>query len=380
MIISRSLIGAGLIVVALTASAHATVATPAPAAVQKKPLIQVAILLDTSNSMDGLIDQARTQLWRVVNEFATAKKDGKTPNLQVALYEYGNSGLPAEKGHIRKVLPLTTDLDKVSEALFALKTNGGDEYCGHVIAEATKGLAWSSSNADLKVIFIAGNEPFTQGTVDFKDSCRKAIARGITVNTIYCGDKQEGVGTQWKQGADMADGRFMAIDQNAVVADIPAPQDKEIATLGTELNKTYIAYGQRGSEGSARQSSQDSNVHSKPGANVARQVAKSSAYYTNSSWDLVDAKKEGQVDLDKIPAKDLPVEMQKMTPAQRKAHVDNAAKKRAEIQTKIQKLDVERKKFIAAEMKKKAPNANTLDAAIVASARDAGAKKGYKFQ
>lgn len=38
------------------------------------PLVQLAILLDTSNSMDGLIDQAKTQLWKIVNEFATAKK------------------------------------------------------------------------------------------------------------------------------------------------------------------------------------------------------------------------------------------------------------------------------------------------------------------
>jgi hypothetical protein len=30
--------------------------------------VQIALLLDTSNSMDGLIDQARSQLWRVVNE------------------------------------------------------------------------------------------------------------------------------------------------------------------------------------------------------------------------------------------------------------------------------------------------------------------------
>ena len=51
--------------------------------------IQLAILLDTSSSMDGLIDQAKTQLWKIVNEFATAKKDGKAPRLQVALYEYG---------------------------------------------------------------------------------------------------------------------------------------------------------------------------------------------------------------------------------------------------------------------------------------------------
>src|SRR5213075_3096371 len=99
----------------------------------KKPVIQVAILLDTSGSMDGLIDQTRKQLWRVVNELATAKKDGHSPNLQVALYEYGNDAIPAENGYIRRVLPLTTDLDRVSEELFALLTNGGSEYCGQVI-------------------------------------------------------------------------------------------------------------------------------------------------------------------------------------------------------------------------------------------------------
>src|SRR5687768_5668131 len=83
-----------------------------------KPLIQVAILLDTSNSMDGLINQARTQLWTIVNEFARARQGGQAPVLQVALYEYGNDGLPGGEGHIRQVLPLTDDLDAVSEKLF----------------------------------------------------------------------------------------------------------------------------------------------------------------------------------------------------------------------------------------------------------------------
>jgi len=31
------------------------------------PKIQAAILLDVSNSMDGLIDQAKNQLWNMVN-------------------------------------------------------------------------------------------------------------------------------------------------------------------------------------------------------------------------------------------------------------------------------------------------------------------------
>ena len=49
--------------------------------------IQLALLLDTSNSMDGLIDQAKSQLWKIVNELATSKKSGKPIDFYVALYE-----------------------------------------------------------------------------------------------------------------------------------------------------------------------------------------------------------------------------------------------------------------------------------------------------
>ena len=45
----------------------------------KEELIQLAILLDTSNSMDGLINQAKSELWKIVNELALAKKNGKSP-------------------------------------------------------------------------------------------------------------------------------------------------------------------------------------------------------------------------------------------------------------------------------------------------------------
>ena len=34
--------------------------------------------------MDGLIDQARTQLWTIVNEFSKANRDGVHPRIQVA--------------------------------------------------------------------------------------------------------------------------------------------------------------------------------------------------------------------------------------------------------------------------------------------------------
>lgn len=145
---------------------------------QKKPLVQIAVLLDTSSSMSGLIDQARAELWAIVNEFIFAKRGGVEPEVQVALYEYGKSTLAVTDGYIRQIVPFTTDLDKVSEELFALQTNGGDEYCGWVIKEATARLKWSDSPDDLKVIFIAGNEPFTQGPVDYTEGTGRYSGQG----------------------------------------------------------------------------------------------------------------------------------------------------------------------------------------------------------
>ena len=53
----------------LPGSARSKEPAPAP-----RPAVQIALLLDTSNSMDGLIAQAKTQLWSVVHEFVRAKK------------------------------------------------------------------------------------------------------------------------------------------------------------------------------------------------------------------------------------------------------------------------------------------------------------------
>jgi len=103
--------------------------------------IQIALLLDTSSSMSGLIEQAKSQLWKMVNELADSKKNGESPDIDIALYEYGNSTLAKRDGYIKQIVPMSTDLDAVSEKLFELTTNGGDEYCGQVVLLITKTLA-----------------------------------------------------------------------------------------------------------------------------------------------------------------------------------------------------------------------------------------------
>ncbi len=350
------------------------------ASAQKKEVIQMAILLDTSNSMDGLIDQAKTQLWKIVNELAISKKNGQSPSLEVALYEYGKSSIPSEEGHLRMIVPLSSDLDSVSEKLFALTTNGGDEYCGQVIDSAIKGLNWNKGKDIYKVIFIAGNEPFTQGNVDYVKSCKNAVSKGIIVNTIFCGTAQEGIDTKWKYGADLADGRYMNIDQNQEIVYIEAPQDEEIARLGTELNNTYIAYGSAGMAKKERQSKQDENAASMSAESaVQRSVAKASAQYNNSAWDIVDAYKEGAVDIENIDDASLPDEMKGMNKSERKAYVEKMEKKRASIQEKINRLNIERRKYVEKEMKNRSKD-NTLDEVMIKAIREQAAKKNYRFE
>ncbi|MCP5105405.1 MAG: VWA domain-containing protein [bacterium] len=354
-----------------------------PSAAKKsgpKPLIQMAILLDTSGSMEGLIEQAKTQLWKIVNEMALAKQRGVTPRLEVALYEYGKSSIPASEDYLRMIVPLSVDLDQISEELFKLRTNGGSEYCGTVIQSAVKGLNWSKSNGNLKVIFIAGNEPFTQGHVDYKVACKESISNGIIVNTIFCGNYNQGINTQWKNGADLADGKYINIDHNQKVAHISAPQDKEIVALGRKLNKTYVAYGKGGRSKKMRQAKQDNNAAGvSESVMVQRSVTKASKQYNNAAWDLLDAEKEGKVKVEEMDEAALPEEMKKMNKKERREYLDKKKKERQELQKKITKLRKERDKYVAEQRKTKAGK-ETLDEAIIRAIRTQAEKKKYKFE
>ncbi|WP_254508889.1 vWA domain-containing protein [Anatilimnocola floriformis] len=349
-----------------------------------KPQIQIAILLDTSNSMDGLINQARTHLWKVVNEFASAKRGGQSPELHVALYEYGKSSLPAEGGFIRQVTPFTTDLDNVSKELFALTTNGGEEYCGWVIEKAVADLKWSDHAKDLKCIFIAGNEPFSQGPKDFRKSCKAAADKGITVSTIHCGDNSEGLRSGWAEGAKLADGTYVSINQNEVLPLVASPQDKELEQLSADLNKTYIPYGRadKRRELAVNQAAQDANAsRSAPGAAQLRASVKASGLYRNAEWDLVDGLKEGVVKkLEDVKEEDLPEELKKLKPEERQAYVEKKAAERKDVQEKIKTLSQAREEHVNAELKKlRAGEGNTLDRAIIEAVRAQARTKEFEF-
>lgn len=353
-----------------------------PPADADAPLIQVALLLDTSNSMDGLIDQAKAQLWMITNRFAKAQRDGRRPNFQIAVYEYGNTNLSAEEGYIRQVTGFTNDLDAVSEALFSLTTRGGSEYCGQVIDEALTRLAWSPNANDFKAIYIAGNEAFTQGAVHYVGVCKRAHDKGVLVNTIHCGDEQEGIRGKWQHGAQIAGGSFLTINQDRAFVREQVPQDAELLKLNAELNKTYLAYGAQGQQAAQRQEKVDAdNAALSPDAAAERAATKAGAFYDNSGWDLVDASKQADFALGDVPADQLPEAMREMTQEQRRAYVLEMAKKRAELQRRITEVAAARDKAVAEDRARRADaEGDSLGEAVEGTVDDQLKEAGFEVE
>ncbi|MCB0572011.1 MAG: VWA domain-containing protein [Phaeodactylibacter sp.] len=342
---------------------------------KKSNLIQVALLLDTSNSMDGLIEQAKSQLWSILGELSRMKKEGETPELEIALYEYGNLGLPQSNGYIRQATPFTKDMDLVSEMLFALDTHGGDEFCGQVIHTSLQDLEWGAEQSSLRLIYIAGNEPFTQGAYPYAEACSLAKEKGVIVNTIFCGELEEGIAGEWKKGADIALGAYAAINQGLQTAYVESPFDSDITRLNEELNQTYLPFGEQGVLHQQKQVTQDANAVKYGHANMADRASfKASKQYSNDQWDLVDAYQK-----DKTAIRDkeaLPENMKAMSQEEIEAEIQRLSVNRAEIQQQILQLNDKRRAFIQ-ERDAEKQHAESLENSILKSLREQARAKGF---
>ena len=339
--------------------------------------VDIVIALDTSSSMDGLIDSARQKLWDVVNLLGHAKP---TPTLRVGLISYGNDGYDAKVGWVRKDAELTTNLDDVYEKLFALRTNGGSEYVARAVHDATNDMTWDQDPGTLKIIFVAGNEPANQDPqIPVERALGEARQKGIFVNAIYCGGDGAFEAAGWRQVASLGAGKYAAIDQNRVVA-INTPMDGELAKLSNELNKTYVGYGVVAREKAARQASMDSAAGA-AGAPVAasRAAAKATALYRNDEWDLVDARAHGKKDLGSMKAEELPEPMRRMSAEERARYVDGKARERGALQERIAELSKQRDRFIAVERKKQAAGPASFDDAVTSSVRQEAIQSGLGF-
>lgn len=353
----------------LSFTGHISRSTKARLPVNAVPKIQVAILLDVSGSMDGLIEQAKAQLWNMVSVMGRAQCNKVTPQIEIALYEYGRTTNSKSEGYVKQVSAFTNDLDLLSKDLFSLTTNGGDEFCGHVIYASLKELQWDASPENYKVIFIAGNEDFLQGDILYTKACNEAKSKGVIVNTIYCGDSLQGIREHWNLNSECGNGSFTVIDQNEKREEIPTPYDSVIFSLNEKMNSTYVAYGAGGVQFLETQTRVDKmNYSMSKGAAIKRTTVKSNAkLYKNSTWDMVDAATEDEKFVEKLDKKTLPDSLKNKTNEELKKIVKEKSEQRSAIQQQIADANRQREDYISKEKAKKVSdknNAATLETQV----------------
>lgn len=343
--------------------------------------VDVVLCLDTSGSMQGLIDSARARLWDVVNSLAQARP---TPRLRVGLLTYGSpSRSSASRGWIVKPCDLTNDLDTVYAKMMAMTIDGGDEFVGWVLNDAVTTMDWSSDPRALRLIFVAGNECADQASdlYNFRHVARAARAKDIIINSIFAGPYGNGVSEHWDQVASCGGGSYSGIDMQCGTVQIETPQDKLLLELNLKLNATYLPYGNLGAAGASNQIEQDHAARKLGAASEASRVeAKASALYDNARWDLIDAVAQGQVQVAELKKENLPAPMQTMPPAEREAFVKKTQADRAEIQKQIAQAQGSRERFLRGARAQTAGGKAALDEAMDKALREQAKAKGFEFE
>ena len=351
---------------------------PVQPADTKGKTLEMVFVLDTTGSMGGLLEGAKQKIWSIVNE--VMQKESR-PSVRVGLVAYRDRGDDYET----QVLPITEDLDKVYSKLMEFQAAGGGDHPENVqkaLADAVKNAGWSKQRGGLaQILFLVGdappqsyqNEPGVLATTD------AAIKQNMIVNTIQCGGHAETTKV-WNQIALRGQGKYFAIAQDGGVDVINTPYDSEISQLGQKIASGYVAYGAAPAREAAAAgvASTETRV-----ANAATNTAKADRALNKAlnseayAGDLVQEIENGRVKLESVKDDELPTDLQKLSPAQRKAEIDKRLAERKQVRAQIVELSKKRAEFITAE-RKKSGKTNGFDAAVGSALTEQLAKKGIK--
>ncbi|HWG43425.1 MAG TPA: VWA domain-containing protein [Gemmataceae bacterium] len=315
-----------------------------------KPKIEVVFCLDTTGSMGGLIEGAKQKIWSISNQIAGGKP---TPELKIGLVAYRDK----TDAYITKIIDLTDDLDAIHGKLREFQAQGGGdapESVNKALDDAVNKIKWSTDAKTLRIIFLVGDAP---PHMDYKDdvkypvTCKKACEKSIIINTIQCGGDGE-CAKHWKEICKLAEGSYAQIAQTGGVVAVATPYDKELATINAELARTTLVYGRgemkKAGEAKLRAAAALPAPAAADRAGFAAKGGKAAAY------DLLDAVKDGKVNLEKVKKEELPEAMQKMDLKQQKEYLDKLGTRRVELNKQALELDKKRGAYIKDELAKKA--------------------------
>jgi Mg-chelatase subunit ChlD len=330
----------------------------APAPVYRKPEVEVVFCLDTTGSMSGMIDAAKTKIWAICNQFLSGRP---TPELKVGLVAFRDKG----DEYITRVYDLRDDLDAVySDLVTFVATGGGDtpESVNQALDDSVNKIKWSTDKKTLRIIFLVGDAP---PHMDYPDdvkypiTCKKAVEKGILINTVQCGNDADCT-KYWKDICEKGGGAYVAIPLGGGVRVTTTPLDKQLSEINSELIKNTLVFGdQKKKEVDGKKLQTAASLPEAVAADRACYLAKEGRA---ARYDLLDSIRAGIVKLDALRVEELPTEMQKMNAQERREHLDKIARVRATLLRKAQDLDRQRNKYVAKALEE---NKDSFDRQVI---------------
>ncbi len=344
---------------------------------KKKPTIDVVFVLDTTGSMGGLIQAAKTKIWSIANTMASAKP---TPTIRMGLVAYRDRG----DSYVTQVTDLSDDLDAVYAALIKFQANGGGdgpESVNLALAHAVSKISWKQDKHTYKVIFLVGDAP---PHMDYKEQqypaiCKAAVKQDIIINTIQCGNNGGAV-KPWREIARRGEGDYVQLSQSGNAVVVNTPFDKRLGELNAEMAATYIHRSTTAGRRSAAKMKAAEKVMGYAPKPAAAARAEYAARKADAAKDIVACIKAEPDVLDEIKEAELPAKLRKMTPKERQAYVKKMADKRAAVQKEILELSKKRQAYIKKELGKTKKGKTSLDEVIFKSIAKQSRRKGLKFE
>jgi hypothetical protein len=321
---------------ALTGPASSLWAAPAP--LTRKPKIEVVFVIDTTGSMGDWINICKMKFWALCNAFANTRP---TPELKVGLVDYRDKG----DLWITKVYDLRDDLDAVFADLQTFRADGGGDTPEHVnqaLFDAVHKIKWSTDRHTMRLIYLIGDAPAHMDYTDdvkYPVTCKEAVKRGIIINTIQCGTDNDCT-VHWKDIATLGGGSYMQLSRANTVRPLTAPQDRRLQEINSELVRSIIVWGNSAKRtADLRKVREVSNLAEAAAADRISVMVRENRI---SGLDLLDSMRAGKVKLESLKPDELPLELQKLSPKERREHIEKVAVKRAALIKEA--LDLDRKR------------------------------------
>lgn len=342
-----------------------------------KAAVDVVFIIDTTSSMGGLLEAAKTKAWAIANEIAKGKP---TPEIRMGLVAFRDKG----DAYVTQVTDLTKDLDKMYANLLALRPEGGGDGPEHVIAalaDASAKIAWSKDPKTFKVAYLIGDAPAHE---DYADApkldavVQELVKKGVVVNSIQCGSGGQ-TQEQFTRVARLGEGRYAALAHDGGVAAADTPFDDRLTALSAKLDGTTLAFGARREATSASLAAVRGMVAMAPAAAAAERAAfKAGAGGAgfDAEADLLAAVEEKRVDLAKVKDEDLPADLRGKSAAERKARLDWTRKEREALKAEIAQVAKEREAW---RKKNAAPSKDAFDVKLVETLKAQAARKGIAY-